>query len=278
MDGRGLLDTFRDQIRRFNAGGDFFEMHLTDREDYVEWYASVSTGPILPPHMRIGSNYASRGGQAASRIAELRRYLDTLIRERDTSFSIFFLSVYEAIPEQAPIAVDREVYPVVDPDGSSVRTIRPESPGFTNSKKERKKKRRGKKVKLLSGLGLGPLSFERPKLRSERAGLISHAVFGRPLSWYCFAYLAERFFTPPQSVSSASSSSTSTPGIDSASNNGENEERYSLTYIKPGSAAHEAMKESFLLTIVRDKFKEWESIGKMDGHHIDKTNEELAQA
>lgn len=30
-------------------------MHLTDREDYVEWYASVSTGPILPPHMRIGS-------------------------------------------------------------------------------------------------------------------------------------------------------------------------------------------------------------------------------
>ncbi|KAH0440298.1 hypothetical protein IEQ34_025667 [Dendrobium chrysotoxum] len=79
------------EIRRFNAGGDFFEMHLTDREDYVEWYASVSTGPILPPHMRIGSNYASRGGQAASRIAELRRYLDTLIRERDTSFSIFFL-------------------------------------------------------------------------------------------------------------------------------------------------------------------------------------------
>lgn len=32
------------------------------------------------------------------------------------------------------------------------------------------------------------------------------------------------------------------------------------------------MKESFL---VRDKFKEWESIGKMD---VDKTNEELAQA
>lgn len=76
----------------------------------------------------------------------------------------------------------------------------------------------------------------------------------------------ERFFTPPQSVSSASSSSTSTPGISSASNNGENEERYSFTYIKPGSAAHEAMKESFL---VRD------NIGKMDG---DKTNEELAQA
>lgn len=64
-----LLDTLRDQIRHFNAGGDFFEMHLTDRKDYVEWYASVSTGPILPPHMRIGSNYAIRGGQAASRIA-----------------------------------------------------------------------------------------------------------------------------------------------------------------------------------------------------------------
>lgn len=60
----------------------------------------------------------------------------------------------------------------------------------------------------------------------------------------------ERFFTPPQSVSSASSSSTSTPGIDSASNNGENEERYSFTYIKPGSEAHEAMKESFILPIV----------------------------
>jgi len=44
-----LLDTFRDQIRHFNAGGDLFEMDLTDREDYVEWYATVSTGPILPP-------------------------------------------------------------------------------------------------------------------------------------------------------------------------------------------------------------------------------------
>lgn len=62
-----LLDTFRDQIRHFNAGGDFFEMHLTDREDFLEWYASVSTGPLLPPHMRIGSvelRYAIRGGQA----------------------------------------------------------------------------------------------------------------------------------------------------------------------------------------------------------------------
>ena len=88
----------------------------------------------------------------------------------------------------------------------------------------------------------------------------------------------ERFFTPPQSVSSASSSSTSTPGIDSAPNNGENEERYSFTYIKPGSAAHEAMKESLILPILRGKFEEWESIGKMDGHHIEKTNEELAQA
>lgn len=67
-----------------------FERDLTDREDYVEWYATVSTGPILPPHMRIGSNYAIRGGQAASRIAELRRDLDTIIRERDTSFLFFF--------------------------------------------------------------------------------------------------------------------------------------------------------------------------------------------
>ncbi|GFS35827.1 hypothetical protein Acr_00g0042380 [Actinidia rufa] len=47
-----------DQIRHFNAGGDLFEMDLTYREDYVEWYATVSTGPILPPHMRIGPNYA----------------------------------------------------------------------------------------------------------------------------------------------------------------------------------------------------------------------------
>lgn len=50
-----LLGTFRDKIRHFNVGGDFFEMHLTDREDYVEWSASVSTGPILPTHMRIRS-------------------------------------------------------------------------------------------------------------------------------------------------------------------------------------------------------------------------------
>lgn len=38
------------------------------------------------------------------------------------------------------------------------------------------------------------------------------------------------------------------------------------------------MKESLILPIVRGKFEEWESIGKMDGHHIEKTNEELAQA
>lgn len=34
---------------------------------------------------------AIRGGQAASRIAELRRDLDNIIRERDTSLSILFL-------------------------------------------------------------------------------------------------------------------------------------------------------------------------------------------
>ena len=84
----------------------------------------------------------------------------------------------------------------------------------------------------------------------------------------------ERFFTPPQSVSSASSSSTSTPGIESAPNNGENEERYSFTSIKPGSAAHEAMKES-LIRIARGRIEEWEASGKMDGLI---SNEELAQA
>lgn len=57
----------------------------------------------------------------------------------------------------------------------------------------------------------------------------------------------ERFFTPPQSVSSASSSSTSTPGIESAPNNGQNEERDSFTYIKPGSHEHEAMKKTVLV-------------------------------
>jgi len=46
-----LLDTFRDQIRYFNAGGYFFKMHC---EDYVEWYALVSTGPMRPHHMSIG--------------------------------------------------------------------------------------------------------------------------------------------------------------------------------------------------------------------------------
>lgn len=84
-----LLDTFRDQIRHFNAGGDFFEMHLTDREDYVEWSASVSTGPLLPPHIRIGSNYAIRGGQAASWIAKLKIDLDTLLSGSATPLSVF---------------------------------------------------------------------------------------------------------------------------------------------------------------------------------------------
>jgi len=30
-----LLDTFKDQIRYFNAAGYFFEMHLIDCEDYI---------------------------------------------------------------------------------------------------------------------------------------------------------------------------------------------------------------------------------------------------
>lgn len=64
-------------------------MHLTDREDYVEWSASVSTGPILPPHMRIGSNYAIRGGQAASWIAKLRIDLDTLLSGSATPLKVF---------------------------------------------------------------------------------------------------------------------------------------------------------------------------------------------
>nr|QFV19620.1 hypothetical protein [Capsicum annuum var. glabriusculum] len=84
----------------------------------------------------------------------------------------------------------------------------------------------------------------------------------------------EQFFTPPQSVSSASSSSTSTPGIESAPNNGENEERYSFTSINPGSAAHEAMKES-LIRIARGRIEEWEASGKIAGLI---SNEELAQA
>jgi len=84
----------------------------------------------------------------------------------------------------------------------------------------------------------------------------------------------EQFFTPPQSVSSASSSSTSTPGIESAPNNGENEDRYSFTFINPGSAAHEAMKES-LIRIARGRIEEWEASGKIAGFI---SYEELAQA
>ena len=87
----------------------------------------------------------------------------------------------------------------------------------------------------------------------------------------------ELFFTPRQSVSSPSSSSTSTPGIDSSPNNGQNEERDSFTYIKPGSAAHEAMKES-LIRIARGKLEEWEASGLIDGFISKKTNEELSQA
>lgn len=74
-------------------------------------------------------------------------------------------------------------------------------------------------------------------------------------------------FYSPQSPST----STSTPG---APNNGENEERY---YIEPGSAAHEAMKES-LIRIARGMLAEWEACGLIDGLAFNKTNEELAQA
>ena len=84
----------------------------------------------------------------------------------------------------------------------------------------------------------------------------------------------ELFCTPRQSVSSASSSSTSTPGIDSSPNNGQNEEQYSFTYIQPGSEEHEAMKESFI-RIARGKLEEWEASGLIDGLISKKTNEEL---
>ena len=83
----------------------------------------------------------------------------------------------------------------------------------------------------------------------------------------------ELFFTPLQSVSSASSSSTSTPGIDSSPNNGQNAERDSLTYIKPGCEEHEAMKES-LIRIARGKLEEWEASGLISGLISKKTNEE----
>lgn len=86
----------------------------------------------------------------------------------------------------------------------------------------------------------------------------------------------ELFFTPRQSVSSASSSSTSTPGIDSSPNNGQNAERDSLTYIKPGCEEHEAMKES-LIRIARGKLEEWEASGWISGSISKKTNEELSQ-
>lgn len=74
-----------------------------------------------------------------------------------------------------------------------------------------------------------------------------------------------------------SSSSTSTPGIESSPNNGQNEERYSDTYIQPGSEEHEAMKESFI-RIARGKLEEWEASGLIDGLISKKTNEELSQA
>ena len=43
------------------------------------------------------------------------------MREYISSFVLLFL--YKEISEQAPIAVDRKVYKVVDPSGSSVRFL-----------------------------------------------------------------------------------------------------------------------------------------------------------
>ncbi|GKV52538.1 hypothetical protein SLEP1_g59116 [Rubroshorea leprosula] len=85
----------------------------------------------------------------------------------------------------------------------------------------------------------------------------------------------ELFFSPRQSVSSASSSSTSTPGIEGSPNNGENKEQNTFYYIEPGSEEHEAMKES-VIRILRGKLEEWEASGDIDGFISKKTNEELA--
>ena len=86
----------------------------------------------------------------------------------------------------------------------------------------------------------------------------------------------EVFFTPRQSVSSASSSSTSTPNIESCSpNKGQNQEQDYFTYIQPGSEEHEAMKESFI-RIARGKLEEWEASALIDGLISKKPNEQLS--
>lgn len=78
----------------------------------------------------------------------------------------------------------------------------------------------------------------------------------------------ELFFSAPPSLSSTSSSSTSTTDINSAPNKGENEEHYSFTPIEVGSEAHEAMKDGFIIRILRGKLAEWEAEGQIDGLHI----------
>lgn len=60
---------------------------MTVRKDYVE----CGTDPSLPPHMRIGSNYAIRGGQAASRIAELEARVQELSSQAERSGQTVYL-------------------------------------------------------------------------------------------------------------------------------------------------------------------------------------------
>ncbi|KAL3500181.1 hypothetical protein ACH5RR_039274 [Cinchona calisaya] len=55
-----------------------------------------------------------------------------------------------------------------------------------------------------------------------------------------------------------------------------NEEGNSFIYIQPGSAEHEAMKES-VIDIVRRRLEEWEALGLINGV-CNKRNEELGEA
>ncbi|KAL3500207.1 hypothetical protein ACH5RR_039300 [Cinchona calisaya] len=82
----------------------------------------------------------------------------------------------------------------------------------------------------------------------------------------------ESFLSAETSISSTPTS-TSTHSMDSSS---KNEEGNSFIYIQPGSAEHEAMKES-VIDIVRRRLEEWEALGLINGVR-NKRNEELGEA
>mgnify|MGYP006900062686 CR=1 FL=1 len=83
---------------------------------------SVVVVPILPPHMRIGSNYAIRGGQAASRIAELEARVQELSPQAERSGQTVYLRTKPSLSSDTFFLLELDVIIMLGCRPSSWRT------------------------------------------------------------------------------------------------------------------------------------------------------------